>query len=183
MNDSFSSGQPLYLLYSATASASVTSTTVRPSASRDIATLAIGSVRFHVTGRPPTWSVRVSAPRRAGARLMLRCSALTTTTQAATATATAVRLGRSSQRRSMAASAYGVACRPRNSRDAPQERESRRQDQDADELDQAHRRQVPGDACPGPQPEQREGNQHGEGRELVALDEPRSREDEQAEAG
>jgi hypothetical protein len=54
MNDSFSSGQPLYLLYSAGESARVTSTTERPSASRDIARLAIGKVRFHVTGRPPT---------------------------------------------------------------------------------------------------------------------------------
>ena len=94
MNDSFSSGQPLYLLYSATPSARVTSTTVRPSASRDIATLAIGSVRFHVTGSPPTWSVRAAVPRWAGARLIVKCSALTTTTQAATAPATVPRLAR-----------------------------------------------------------------------------------------
>ena len=67
MNDSLSSGQPLYLLYSATESARVTSTTLRPSASRDIAILAIGRVRFHVTGSPPTWRVRTAAPRAVGA--------------------------------------------------------------------------------------------------------------------
>jgi len=56
------------LLYSAGESASVTSTTERPSASRDIATLAMGNVRFQVTGSPPTCTGRAAAGRVREAR-------------------------------------------------------------------------------------------------------------------
>src|SRR6185503_12418232 len=94
MNVSFRSGQPLYLLYSAVESARVTSTTERPSAPRDIATLAIGRVRFHVTGSPPTCSERAVAPGTSGPRpLIVTWRIVTRTTQPATATSTMLRLG------------------------------------------------------------------------------------------
>ena len=94
MNDSFSSGQPLYLLYSAEESARVTSTTDRPSASRDIATLAIGSVRFHVTGSPPTSRERTADPGTSEPRpLIVTWRAVTRTAHAATAPSATPRLG------------------------------------------------------------------------------------------
>jgi hypothetical protein len=114
MNDSLSSGQPRYLLNSATESARVTSTTLRPSASRDMATLAIGSVRFHITGSPPTGSEQASAARPDGRRMLTpTCSAVTTTTQDATASTTAARLGRewTPQRfRTLTESEGSIAC-------------------------------------------------------------------------
>src|SRR4029453_13880126 len=94
MNDSLSSGQPLYLLYSAMESARARSPPDRPSASRDIATLAMGRVRFHVTGSPPTCRARASARGARGPRpLIVVCSAVTRTTQAATAPSTRPRVG------------------------------------------------------------------------------------------
>src|SRR6185436_12230531 len=49
--------------------------------------LAMGSVRFHVTGSPPTCRVRASAPGATGRRpLMETCSTVTRTTQPTTMT-------------------------------------------------------------------------------------------------
>ena len=57
-------------------------------------TLAIGRVRFHVTGSPPTCSERAAAPGMSGPRpLMATWRIVTRTTQPATATSTSLRLG------------------------------------------------------------------------------------------